>query len=197
MRNEKLTFHLLAYTEFTRTTWNVEGHNLKRRINHASLGLMDECGEIAGAFKKQIGYNRELDKINLVEELGDFLYYLIRLCDEHGYCKDKRFVNQFENLANKPNNKVDKNSTMVDYCIFLNRSVYLVVSGKEHFDVGSHLLGTLQILNRFCLYLGTNLANIADKNIKKLTERHGATYNPDNLETRNKDKERKAMMDED
>lgn len=43
----------------------------KMDLAHAALGVASESGEVADAIKATIVYGRELDQINLVEELGD------------------------------------------------------------------------------------------------------------------------------
>lgn len=52
------------------------------RIEHAILGLVTEAGELMTAIKASKLYNRKLDKINLIEEAGDIMWYLAILSDE-------------------------------------------------------------------------------------------------------------------
>ena len=42
---------------------------------HASMGLVTEAGEFQDMLKKHIYYGRELDEVNLKEEVGDLLWY--------------------------------------------------------------------------------------------------------------------------
>lgn len=42
---------------------------------HASMGLVTEAGEFQDAIKKHLYYGRELDTVNLKEELGDLIWY--------------------------------------------------------------------------------------------------------------------------
>ena len=46
------------------------------RIFHAVLGMASEAGEAVDAVKKHLFYGKPLDKVNLVEEAGDMLWYL-------------------------------------------------------------------------------------------------------------------------
>ena len=48
---------------------------------HWSLGLAGESGELVDAVKKYIFYGQKLDIVNVVEELGDILFYVSALCD--------------------------------------------------------------------------------------------------------------------
>jgi len=45
------------------------------RILHASMGICTEAGELTDAVKKHIFYGKTLDKINLIEEIGDLGWY--------------------------------------------------------------------------------------------------------------------------
>lgn len=47
----------------------------KIRLLHAAMGLATEAGEFVDALKKHIFYGKELDVINLKEELGDSEWY--------------------------------------------------------------------------------------------------------------------------
>ena len=50
-------------------------------LTHAALGLTSEAGEFADAVKKAIVYGKPLDKENLLEELGDLLWFTSFACD--------------------------------------------------------------------------------------------------------------------
>lgn len=51
-------------------------------IQHATLGILDETGELCSAYKKVIGYGKELDRYNILEECGDLLYFMARVQDQ-------------------------------------------------------------------------------------------------------------------
>lgn len=51
------------------------------RILHGIMGLVTESGELMDAVKKSIFYEKELDRVNLVEELGDIMWYMAILID--------------------------------------------------------------------------------------------------------------------
>lgn len=54
------------------------------RILHAAKGLVTEAGEIEDALKKHVFYGKELDTVNLKEEMGDIFWYLAILADALG-----------------------------------------------------------------------------------------------------------------
>ncbi len=54
------------------------------RLLHGAIGLCTEVGEFQDALKKNVYYGKDLDLVNLKEELGDVMWYLAILCDELG-----------------------------------------------------------------------------------------------------------------
>jgi NTP pyrophosphatase (non-canonical NTP hydrolase) len=55
------------------------GGEFNARLIHYVLGVGTEAGELQDAAKKALAYNKPLDKVNMVEEVGDVLWYLARL----------------------------------------------------------------------------------------------------------------------
>lgn len=56
-----------------------------KRLLHAGIGLSTESGEFLDALKKHIFYGKELDKVNLAEEMGDLFWYMAIVADELGF----------------------------------------------------------------------------------------------------------------
>lgn len=84
---------------------------------HAALGLASEAGEFADAIKKSFAYEKELDVENLVEELGDLLWFVALACKALNVPMDavavgnvaklyKRYPEKFTNEA--ANERADK-----------------------------------------------------------------------------------------
>ena len=55
-----------------------------KRLLHAGIGLATEASEFLDALKKHIFYGKELDRVNLSEEMGDLFWYMAIACDELG-----------------------------------------------------------------------------------------------------------------
>lgn len=51
---------------------------------HSVIGLAGETGELAAAAQRWLWYGRELDKTNVVEEIGDVCWYLAQCCRSMG-----------------------------------------------------------------------------------------------------------------
>jgi NTP pyrophosphatase (non-canonical NTP hydrolase) len=47
---------------------------------HMVLGLVTEAGELADVFKKNLAYGKQIDWVNVKEELGDILWYVVSMC---------------------------------------------------------------------------------------------------------------------
>lgn len=58
------------------------GEDGTKRLLHAGIGMATEAGEFLDALKKHIFYGKELDRVNLKEEMGDLFWYLAIACDE-------------------------------------------------------------------------------------------------------------------
>ena len=57
-------------------------------IVHGAIGLAGESGELLDAIKKHIYYGNDLDVHNIIEELGDAMWYIARVCDALGVTLD-------------------------------------------------------------------------------------------------------------
>ncbi len=55
-----------------------------QRLLHAGIGLSTEAGEFLDALKKHIFYGKDLDTVNLSEEMGDIFWYCAIIADELG-----------------------------------------------------------------------------------------------------------------
>ncbi len=54
------------------------------RLLHGSCGIATEAGELLDALKKHIFYGKETDTVNIVEEVGDLMWYCAIILDELG-----------------------------------------------------------------------------------------------------------------
>lgn len=51
------------------------------RLLHAGMGMCTEAGEFQDELKRVIFYGKEMDVVNLAEEIGDMLWYCAVACD--------------------------------------------------------------------------------------------------------------------
>lgn len=73
---------LNKYYEFTDTVWREPATHvtpLKHDLAICALGLAGEAGEVIEKIKKLIHYNRDVDLDDMEKELGDVIFYWVRL----------------------------------------------------------------------------------------------------------------------
>jgi|TARA_Y100000310_G_scaffold82766_1_gene79376 NTP pyrophosphatase (non-canonical NTP hydrolase) len=86
-----------TYQEFTRKTAR---YPKRREKEYLMLGLMNEAGEVGGAYKKEI--RDRVDNTDLIiDELGDVLWYLTRLCDVYDIKISELMVDNMDKLFNR------------------------------------------------------------------------------------------------
>lgn len=54
------------------------------RLLHGSFGIGSESGEVLDAIKRFVFYGKPVDRINLIEEAGDLLWYINLILDAVG-----------------------------------------------------------------------------------------------------------------
>ena len=83
-----------TYIDFTRKTAK---YPKRREKEYLMIGLMNEAGEVGGAYKKEI--RDHVDNTDLIiDEMGDVLWYLTRLCDVYGLKISDLMVNNIDKL---------------------------------------------------------------------------------------------------
>lgn len=60
--------------------------------HHMEMGVITEVGEIIDPIKKWFAYNKELDLINVQEEFGDLMWYLINQCRLFGIVYEDELI---------------------------------------------------------------------------------------------------------
>jgi NTP pyrophosphatase (non-canonical NTP hydrolase) len=64
-------------------TCTMKGNN--EDVLHAVFGAASEVGELADAMKRYLVYDKPIDSVNIMEEVGDVLWYLHKLAKTMGY----------------------------------------------------------------------------------------------------------------
>lgn len=88
--------------------WSAETAVYPRdRVNEYLLaGLTEEIGEVAGLFKREIR-DDEWSTNKLEREMGDVLWYWVRICEENGLVPSKVMMKNIEKLtARKEQGKI-------------------------------------------------------------------------------------------
>ena len=83
-----------TYKDFTLRTAK---YPKRREKEYLMIGLMNEAGEVGGAFKKEI--RDRVDNTDLIiDEMGDVLWYLQRLCDVYDIKISELMANNMDKL---------------------------------------------------------------------------------------------------
>jgi NTP pyrophosphatase (non-canonical NTP hydrolase) len=86
-----------TYMDFTRRTAK---YPKRREKEYLMIGLMNEAGEVGGAFKKEI--RDKVDNTELIiDEMGDVLWYLTRLCDVYDIKISELMSNNIDKLFSR------------------------------------------------------------------------------------------------
>ena len=70
------------YRQATERTWNVKYNPMtpkEQELSNIAMGIGGEAGELVDMAKKVIHHGHEMNKLELIKELGDLDYYLTRL----------------------------------------------------------------------------------------------------------------------
>lgn len=94
------------YQEFTRST---AIYPKTLAVEYLALGLTSEAGEVAGKIKKLIR-DKVVAKEDILAEVGDVLWYSVRLLDEIGYTASACIVHNRDKLIDRQNRSVIQGS---------------------------------------------------------------------------------------
>ncbi len=56
-------------------------NNIPAQLEHAIIGMVTESGELADVVKKGRFQGKPMDRINVIEEIGDIMWYIALACD--------------------------------------------------------------------------------------------------------------------
>lgn len=83
--------------DFANIIFRIDDNQLIRLI-HASQGLTTEAGEFVDALKRHFFYGKDLDAVNLQEELGDIMWYVALGCNALGVSLESVMERNIEKL---------------------------------------------------------------------------------------------------
>jgi len=75
------------YQDASRRTLNVDWPE-REQIANAVMGLAGEAGEIAELFKKQLYHGHNISAMQIIDELGDLMWYLAAIASLEGLSLD-------------------------------------------------------------------------------------------------------------
>lgn len=93
-------------TDFSKISKKLDKRKI--RLLHAAMGLQTESAEFTDMLKKHLFYGKELDVINLQEELFDITWYIAIALDELGYSFEEGFDKNIAKLKARFPDKFDE-----------------------------------------------------------------------------------------
>jgi NTP pyrophosphatase (non-canonical NTP hydrolase) len=149
----------------------------KDQIDHAKIGMITELGELGDLLKRAFVYGKEFDPVNLLEEVGDFLWYFVLYLDEirmHAAEIDAAAARAQVAVSNEGGRDSE-----ISYCFALSLFVGNVASHGE-LPQEAHGMAAEGVL-MICLGLlrkhGFTLEQCLDTNDAKLEKRTGKAFN--------------------
>lgn len=73
-------------------------------LMHMAIGISGESGELLDAIKKKVIYRKDLDRVNVVEELGDLEFYMEGLRQGLGITREECLAANIEKLGTRYEN---------------------------------------------------------------------------------------------
>jgi NTP pyrophosphatase (non-canonical NTP hydrolase) len=147
---------------------------------HMKMGLITELAEAIDVYKKKIAYKKDIDYVNLQEELiGDVLWYAVN------YCR----INDIELPKLKENIQSTDDFDDIDYVMWLFELTELSIKPKKNIQ---EIIKTIYIIS---VYLNFDFYQSLTNNINKLMVRYPEKFDTDKAINRDLETERKRLED--
>ena len=65
---------------------------------HMVLGMVTETAELADVFKKNLAYGKQIDWVNIKEEIGDLMWYIANFCTINNLNMDEMLATNIKKL---------------------------------------------------------------------------------------------------
>lgn len=79
---------------------------------HMLMGMITEVGELVDVYKKHLAYGKDIDLVNVQEELGDLMFYIGGFCDVNGFDLEKILEVNILKLSARYPDKFDKDKAI-------------------------------------------------------------------------------------
>lgn len=174
----------------------------RRDLLHCASGMVTEAGELIDPFKRAMFYKKELDVVNVIEEVGDGLWYIAIACRIFNLNLD---LSQENNQYYKTN-KIKQIQTeeglmefMLNFNEYVNKLAMKIVRVSEFneskFDIDC-FIDVIQEMNLIGEIFNFNLELAMDVNINKLKKRFPNKFNCEDAITRDLKAERELLETE-
>jgi hypothetical protein len=167
-----------------------------RQMEHAQIGMLTELGELGDLIKKEFAYGKEFDRVNLMEECGDFLWYLVLYAHESGI-GTTFFDGVLSKCLESPKYVIETDSTMLR---MLGQATGMLSAPTEvmSLDKPTHeafVEATFMIIVAFLLKYGFTVEQCLVANDAKLETRTGKVFDAGRVINRDVAAERAILED--
>lgn len=76
--------NLKEYADKAKRTLAELGNDFADEL-HMVIGMVTESAELIDVYKKHLAYSKKMDYVNMQEEIGDLMWYLINFCTLMGW----------------------------------------------------------------------------------------------------------------
>lgn len=163
---------------------------------HMIMGMITELGELTDIHKKNIVYGKEIDRVNQIEEVGDFMWYF----------SNYLMINKIEiELMSRKIEELTANFSIQELIYNLNIHVAQLSSAEllstklpRTTSEASQKRALLAIINTLRLYCKTyqlDFEGCLFSNINKLYVRYPEQFSEDAALVRNLEEERRILED--
>lgn len=160
----------------------------RHHLIHMGMGVTGEMGELIDATKKVLIYGKAMDKTNIMEEIGDCLWYVANMLQEIGIGPQALQVHLYRGYDNGVHLRgqieedvfvlgealLGMNKAVADQCATLPQLHPVMGPGTSQAMLMVEIIaGNLGILAGL---LDVDLAQAMQRNIEKLAKRYGDKY---------------------
>ncbi len=200
--NTKLETQPLSLAQYQKLALSTRAptNSLLEDAIHAGYGMITETAEIMDNYKKHIYYKKPLDMVNLVEELGDLLWYVALGAYSLGLTLQ---------VPEEKKNDFPKGLSLSNHAAIGQILCKLIGSSTEFYTVCilsdedykedyldyeiSRLVRNIDIMAKVC---NTDIIKIATMNIEKLRKRYPEGFSENNALVRNTTNELSHIVEE-
>jgi len=154
---------------------------------HMMSGMFTEKAEIVDVLKKKIAYGKDIDMVNIKEEVGDFMWYFANadyfMRQNEGFFRYAKYIRE---RIEKPNDliprppvvKFTKVILKIEFGSFINKF---------------SLLTAADFIIEVCSFFELDLIECMNLNYQKLLKRYPKGFDPDKAINRDLDVERNTL----
>ena len=107
--------------------------NEQEDIQHMLFGMMTELGELVDTYKKHYAYGKELDMVNVMEEMGDIMWYWAGMCSITGVNPSAALQTNITKLLVRYPEKFEKELALTRE---VEQEIKAIVSKREELQYG-------------------------------------------------------------